>query len=292
MAMDQKSNLASLSFDSTDAADVSCDGSLPQRVVVEHLTMGATCGVCRTLARRCDDGHDLRDVSQSHSLPVFIEFIKSKGDKGSKHWLRDEPVFIPSETNGLELVGVTSSTEIPTTFFGMRQEHADGSVADEWFSPTDTNDEHECRPVQGLHSATGSQQERALTEQLSVVQQGFQNAVLRKVPLPELYGKTKRNREREWSEYRTNLKVCHLQFMGFGEAEVRQALKETHVWNIRTEQHLQDAAHRLNTDQLVNLVWRALQEPSQRDTMSAEHMAHSAVSVSYTHLTLPTTPYV
>ena len=86
------------------------------------------------------------------------------------------------------------------------------------------------------------------------------------MPPPELSVMTKRPREKALSDYRNELKVCQLQFMGFGEAAVRRALKETHVWDIRTQQHLRDAAHRLNTEQLVNLVRRALQEPSERDT--------------------------
>ena len=267
----------------TDAADVSCDGSLPQHVVAEHIAMGATCGIGRTLALRCDDGHDLSAVSQSYSSPVFIEFIESKGKKGSENGLRDEPVVIPSEAVGLELVGVTSSAALPTTSFSRRREHAEGPLADELLSPTDTNDEHDCRPVQTLHSATGSQQDPidtsrtgrshtepgsfhlAVEEQLSVVQRSFPDAVLQKVPPPDL-AKTKRKREKALSHYRYALKVYQLQFRGFGEAAARRALEETYVSNIRTEQHLRDAVHRLNTEQLVNLVRRALHEPSQRDT--------------------------
>lgn len=203
--------------------------------------------------------------------------------------------FDSTEPSDASYDGSLPLTVVPEST-SRRRDHPDASSADAPLNVTNFHDPHDSRPVKRLHSASGSlrgslldvsvpsaslkgQAECLVTdptaavlvastteEQLSVVQRNFQDAVVQKVRPPELTGMSRRQREKALSEYRNELKVCQLVFMGFDEDAVRRALKETHRKDIRTEQHVQDAAHLLNMDQLVNLVRRALNEPPREDS--------------------------
>merc|ERR1719203_2404546 len=158
------------------------------------------------------------------------------------------------------------------------REHSDVFSADSPPNGTNSGDPHESRPISASGSLEGnlpevivpitsskssrksSSDDQTTTvstmsitnDQLFLVQCHFPDAVVQKVQAPDLVVMSRRQRQRALLEYRNQLKEYQLVFMGFDEQAVRQALKDTYRKDTRTEQHVQDAAHKLNMEQLAS----------------------------------------